>query len=145
MVDSLEESYIELNETNKNMELAVEQRTKQLRGQVEVRAKAEEKLKATNKMVSSIINTSPLPIVTLAVDFRVKTASPAFKQIFLYEEYEILEKILPFIYMSDTEYFAHILQKLRDPNKSERVTVKGRKNIASIFIQIVVPRSCGCS
>jgi len=128
MVDSLEESYYELAETNKNMERIVSERTKEYRDQVEVRTKAEEKVKATNKMVSSIINTSPLPIVTLSVDFKVKSASPAIKQIFHYEEAEILEKVLPFVYMSDTEYVKDILKELTEASKVERnLTVKGRK------------------
>jgi PAS domain S-box-containing protein len=127
MVDNLEDSYFELSEANKNMELKVEQRTKQLQSQIEVRNQAEEKLKATNKMVYSIINTSPLPIVTLSIDYKVKTASPAFSQIFKFEEYEVIDRVLPFVIMSDVDMLREMLQALNEPNQVERRIVMGRR------------------
>jgi PAS domain S-box-containing protein len=127
MVDNLEESYFELAETNKNMEMKIEQRTQQLRTQIEVRTQAEEKLKTTNKMVFSIINTSPLPIITLSIDFKVKSASPAFTQIFKYEEYEVIDRVLPFVTLTDIDTLIYKLQSLDEPNQTERIIVQGRK------------------
>ena len=127
MVDNLEESYYELSETNKNMEMKIEQRTQQLRTQIEVRTAAEEKLKSTNKMVSSIINTSPLPIVTLSNDFKVKTASPAFTQIFKYEEFEVVDRLLPFVIQTDIDNTKSTLDLICEPNQIERIVVQGRR------------------
>ena len=127
MVDNLEDSYFELSEANKNMELKVEQRTLQLRNQIEVRSQAEEKLKSTNKMVYSIINTSPLPIITLTIDFKVKTASPAFSQIFKFEEYEVIDRVLPFVILSDVDTLKQKLKSLNEPNQIDRIITMGRR------------------
>jgi PAS domain S-box-containing protein len=127
MVDNLEDSYFELSDTNKNMELKVDQRTQQLKNQIEVRLQAEEKLKATNKMIYFIINTSPLPILTLSNDFKLKTASPSFTKIFKFEEYEVIDRVLPFVIISDVEMVKDSLLSLDAPNKVERIVAMGRR------------------
>jgi len=136
MVDTLENSYLELAEVNKNMEAKVVERTQQLQQQIDVRTQAEEKLKDANKTVQSIINASPLPIVRLDTEFRVKSASPAIRTIFAFEEYEIIDKIAPFIY--ELEIF---ISKLKESSffthQTGKFTVRGRrKNGQLLDLQI---------
>jgi PAS domain S-box-containing protein len=138
MVDNLEESYFELSEINKNMEAKVEERTEQLQNQIEVRAKAEENLKSTNQIVTSIINTSPVPIIALTTDYKVKSASPAVKSIFFYEEFEILDKIIPIIYANELDEFIAKINAKLVPNHNEKFQIKGRKkNGQFLDLQIV--------
>ncbi|MCL2038859.1 MAG: ATP-binding protein [Bacteroidetes bacterium] len=127
MVNNLEDSYFELSDTNRNMELKVEQRTQQLRNQIEVRTMAEEKLKTTNKMINYIINASPLPILTLSTEFKLKTASPSFTKIFKYEEYEVIDRVLPFVVKSDLDIVKESFISLNAPNKVERIIAMGRR------------------
>ena len=136
MVDNLEDSYYELAEVNKNMEVKINERTHQLRQQIDVRTRAEEKLKDASKTVQAVINASPLPIVKLDIDFRVKTASPAIKSIFGFEEYEVIEKIVPFIF--ELEEFTKKLKELSSlSEQSEKFTIKGRrKNGQLLDLQI---------
>jgi len=137
MVDTLENSYLELAEVNKNMEQKVKERTQQLQQQIDVRTQAEDKLKDANKTVQSIINTSPLPIIRMDTDFKIKSASPAIRTIFGYEEYEVLDKISPFIY--DLETFIDRLKECTTYAniQSDKFTVKGRrKNGQLLDLQI---------
>ncbi|MDR0928052.1 MAG: PAS domain S-box protein [Ignavibacteria bacterium] len=133
MVENLEESYYELSETSRNMEQKVDLRTHQLQEQIETRVKAEEQLKLTNTMVLSIVNTSPLPILTLSIDFKVRSASPAVKHTFLYEEYEIVDKVIPIIYTHEIEFFSHSLKELTLPNQVEKFIIKGRKKNGTLL------------
>ena len=127
MVNNLEDSYFELSDTNKNMELKVEQRTQQLRDQIEVRTLAEEKLKTTNKMINYIINACPLPIVTISNDYKIKTASPSFTKIFKFEDYEVIDRVLPFAVESYFDAIKDSFQLLNTPNKVERIIAVGRR------------------
>ena len=127
MVNNLEDSYFELSDTNKNMELKVAERTQQLRNQIEVRVQAEEKLKTTNKMINYIINASPLPIITLSNEYKLKTASPSFNKIFKYEEYEVIDRVLPFIVTTDVDMIKESFKSLNAPNKVERIVAVGRR------------------
>ena len=136
MVDNLEDSYYELAEVNKNMEVKVQERTLELSQQVDIRAQAEEKLKEANKVVQSIINTSPLPIIRLGTDFKVKTASPAMKTIFFFETYEIIDREnIPFIH--EKEIFINRLKENIAQYQTDKFTIKGRrKNGQLLDLQI---------
>ena len=138
MVDNLEDTNLRLSKTSNVLELRVKEQTAELRKQIEVGKKAEEKLKETNQMFLSIINTSPLPIVTITNDYKVKSASPAVKNIFYYENFEIVEKVIPLIYANDFDVFVKQITRLIIPDHIEKFTIKGRKKNGQLLdLQIV--------
>jgi PAS domain S-box-containing protein len=133
VVDSLESSYVELTDANKTMEAKIQQRTLQLQDQIHISNKAEDKLRQTNKMITSIVYASPLPIITLTNDFKVQTASPATKNIFLWDEFEAVGKVSPFIYPSKVQEFIDQLTAIDAPNQELRFVTKGRKKSGKVL------------
>lgn len=127
MLDSLEYSYAELAITNRNIEAKIQERTLELQNQIDNYNKAEEKLKDINTMVSTIISTSPLPIITLTKNLYVKLSSPAVKNIFGYEDYELLGKVLAIIDADLLETFSQELERVTNINDNEKINIKGRK------------------
>jgi PAS domain S-box-containing protein len=61
------------------------------------RRKREEQLRQTNQMLATIIESSPLPIVSLTADGEVTVWNPAAERVFGWTEDEVLGRPLPFI------------------------------------------------
>ncbi len=96
MVDKLDTAYQDLEEINKNLEKRVESRTTSLKHEIEEKRAVENNLLRINQIFSSIINSSPLPIVTFNNEGKINSVSPSFNILFGYSEQEILSNFLPF-------------------------------------------------
>lgn len=110
MVDKLDKAYQDLEEINKNLEFRVEERTKSLKKEIENKQVIEINLLRINQIFSSIIDSSPLPIVTFNSDAKINSISPAFKKLFGYSEQEILSNYLPLINLEEKQHFTENIE-----------------------------------
>ncbi len=73
----------------KNLELIVKKRTRQLEEENQVRRQAEEALRVSEERFRTLVERSPLGIVTRTLDGRFRTANPAFCEMLGYSELEL--------------------------------------------------------
>ncbi|HAZ48580.1 MAG TPA: hypothetical protein DDW76_16405 [Cyanobacteria bacterium UBA11369] len=66
-------------------------------GSLMQRKQAEEQLRATNQTLQTLIQTSPLGIITLDTNANVTTWNPAAEKLFGWKEAEVLGKLLPIV------------------------------------------------
>ncbi|HAX78197.1 MAG TPA: hypothetical protein DCY88_20845 [Cyanobacteria bacterium UBA11372] len=76
-------------------------------GSLMQRKQAEEQLRATNQTLQTLIQTSPLGIVTLDTNAKVTTWNPAAEKLFGWQEAEVLGKFLPIIPVEEEQQFQH--------------------------------------
>ncbi len=80
MLDKLSFAYQELEDLNRNLELRVEERTKELRREIDERKRAEQNLKASEEFNRGIVDNSPLGILYLNVEGEVIYENPVNSQ-----------------------------------------------------------------
>lgn len=78
MIDKLDTAYSDINEINKNLENKVSERTDKLKKEIDQRKNTELSLLATNQLITGIINSSPLPILTLNDEGKILSTSPTY-------------------------------------------------------------------
>lgn len=69
------------------------------------RKQTEEQLRATNQTLQTLIQTSPLGIITLDTKAKVTTWNPAAEKLFGWQEAEVLGKLLPTIPAKEQQQF----------------------------------------
>jgi PAS domain S-box-containing protein len=69
------------------------------------RKQAEEQLRATNQTLQTLIQTSPLGIITLDTNAKVTTWNPAAERLFAWKEAEVLGKLLPIVPVQEQQQF----------------------------------------
>lgn len=74
-------------------------------GSLMQRKQAEEQLRATNQTLQTLIQTSPLGIITLDTNAKVTTWNPAAERLFGWQEAEVLGKVLPIIPLEERQQF----------------------------------------
>lgn len=78
IVDKLEKAYLDLSNMNKSLEDNIAERTLKLKDEIADRKEIQKNLSKTNELITSIINSSPLPILTLNTDGKILSASPSY-------------------------------------------------------------------
>jgi PAS domain S-box-containing protein len=74
-------------------------------GSLMQRKQAEEQLRATNQTLQTLIQTSPLGIITLDTNANVTTWNPAAEKLFGWKEAEVLGKLLPIVPVEEQQQF----------------------------------------
>ncbi|HEY9670396.1 MAG TPA: PAS domain S-box protein [Waterburya sp.] len=126
MIDITERKIAEaaLKKANEELENRVEERTtllrqvitslssanRQLQSEIEERTLAQEALRTTNQTLQTLIQASPLAIVTINGDGNVTMWNPAAKRLFGWSELEVLGRPLPIIPEDFYEEFCTQLQ-----------------------------------
>jgi PAS domain S-box-containing protein len=111
MVDRLDEAYNNIYEINKELEKRVEERTITLSNEVIERKQAEDNLKRSNQILSSIIEASPLPILRINGKGMIESASPAIQELLKYEINELIGKLPPFSAIDEELNYSEKLDK----------------------------------
>ena len=91
------------------------------------RKQAEQILRETSELLANIISTSPLAIVTLDLDRRIKRWNPAFEKIFGWSEAESIGKVLPVIAPNSSEEFDRIWEQILAGNSFAGIELHGLK------------------
>ena len=79
-------------------------------GSLMQRKQAEEQLRATNQTLQTLIQTSPLGIITLDTNANVTMWNPAAERLFGWCEAEVMGKMLPIVPVEQQQDFQHRLQ-----------------------------------
>jgi PAS domain S-box-containing protein len=101
------------------------------------RKQADRQLRELNKTLQTVIETSPLPIVTFALDGAITLWNPAAEQLFGWMAAEVLGKPIPFIPADkQAEHAAMRQQDISGENFSGRVIRRVRKDGSPIDLSV---------
>ena len=92
MMGRIEERETALKKAHDEMEMRVEERTRDLRIEITERQKAEDALEERTTFLNSLIQNSPLGILGVTADQRVRLINPAYEQLFQIKADDILDR-----------------------------------------------------
>jgi two-component system sensor histidine kinase/response regulator len=94
MLDQIEARETALQKAHDDLEIRVEERTRELQKEVGERRQAEKALKERTTFLDSLIKTTPIGIVAIDNNDAVQMCNPAFERLFRYRHKEICGKPL---------------------------------------------------
>jgi two-component system sensor histidine kinase/response regulator len=94
MLDRIEQRDAALRKAHDELELRVDERTRELQKEVLERKQAEVALENQRAFLNSLIENSPVAIVARDADHHVQMCNPAFENLFLYRQAEIVGRSL---------------------------------------------------
>ncbi len=94
MLTQIQEQDQALRRANDELEQRVDERTRDLSREVQVRQQAQKQLEEHAAFLDALIETSPLAIVVLDAKQHIRLCNPAFENLFQWRQAEIIGKIL---------------------------------------------------
>ena len=103
MLTQIEARDADLRKAHDDLELRVEQRTRELQSEVADRRKAEARLAERTAYLNALIETAPLGIVALNARSEVTFCNPAFERLFDWQQSEIIGKEIDVLVCAEDE------------------------------------------
>ncbi len=136
MADKLNTAYSEISDINKNLENTILDRTLKLKEEIEEKNEVQANLLKTNELITGIINSSPLPILTLNQNGKILSASPAYYQLIDDTQDNLYLKTLPLKDADDYNKFNYALDFASNTADSTILNVEMRNKDKDLIIRV---------
>ena len=104
MLGRIQEHEAALRSARDELEVRVEERTSELRREIAERTQAEHELEEREAFLDSLIKNTPVGIVAIGIDHRVRMCNPAFEDLFKYVHDDIVGRHLTDLLAPPTLY-----------------------------------------
>jgi two-component system sensor histidine kinase/response regulator len=137
MMGRIQERETALQQAHDELETRVEERTQDLKTEIGVRERAEHELEERTTFLNSLIENSPLGIIGLTADHRVRLLNSAYEKLFQVRSGDIVGRPLVEILVSQNVGEEHIAPNMERITSGELLhTVTRRKRTDGTFIDV---------
>lgn len=142
MMSQIQRREQELYRAHANLEISVDERTKELQKEVAERKQAQHELAERTDFLNSLIQNSPLAIVVTGPERKLQMCNPAFESLFGRRQTDILGQRIEQIVGSQPEESARIADKVARGGQVHFATQRKRSDGSTIDVELyAVPLS----
>ena len=136
MMNQIQRREQELHRAHANLEVSVDERTKELQKEVAERKQAQHELAERTDFLNSLIQNSPLAIIVTDPEHRLQMCNPAFESLFGWRQAEILGQTIEEIVGSPPEDTAQIADRVVRGEQVHFVTRRTRRDGSMIDVEL---------
>lgn len=136
MMSQIQRREQELHRAHANLEISVDERTKELQREVAERKQAQHELAERTDFLNSLIQNSPLAIIVTDPEHKLQMCNPAFESLFGWRQADILGKKIEKIVGSPTEESEQIADKMVHGDQVHFATQRKRSDGSTIDVEL---------
>ena len=138
MMSQIERREQALQQARAELEVRVDERTKELQMEIGVRTRAQQELAQRTEFLNSLIQTSPVAIIVLDPESKLQMCNPAFESLFRYKESDIVGRSIEEILGSDEreDELKKIVQRMSERNEIHLTTQRKRSDRSVVDVEL---------
>lgn len=136
MMSQIQRREQELHRAHANLELSVDERTRELQKEVAERKQAQHELAERTEFLNSLIQNSPLAIIVTDPDHRLQMCNPAFESLFGWRQAEVLGQTIEEVVGSPHEEIEQIIETMVRGEQVHFATRRKRSDGSMIDVEL---------
>ncbi|HTU34363.1 MAG TPA: ATP-binding protein [Candidatus Acidoferrum sp.] len=143
MMSQIQRRERELHRAHANLELSVDERTKELQREVAERKQAQHELAERTDFLNSLIQNSPLAIIVTNPEHKVEMCNPAFESLFARRQADIVGQTIEQIVGTPAQESVRIGEKVVRGEQVHFAAQRKRSDGSMIDVELYVVPLCG--
>ena len=138
MMSQIERREQALQQARSELEVRVDERTRELQKEIGVRTRAQQQLAQRTEFLNSLIQTSPVAIVVLDPESKLQMCNPAFESLFRYKESDIVGRSIEEIVGSREreDELKKIVQRMSERREIHLTTQRKRSDGSVVDVEL---------